>query len=104
MRSQIGKSGFLRRESLTRCAITDADLPRDLIEQLWRDPEALIRQGEMLRQTGVRRTARVAWGDKQYVLKQYRPTWWHFVRQLPMRSWATSTFRVTHRLINAGIA
>jgi hypothetical protein len=104
MRSQIGKSGFLRRESLTRCAITDPDLPRDLIEQLWRDPEALIRQGEMLRRTGVRRTVRVAWGDKQYVLKQYRPTWWHFVRQLPMRSWAASTFRVTHRLINAGIA
>lgn len=104
MRSQLSKSGFLRRESPTRCAITDADLPRDLIEQLWIDPEALIRQGEMLRRTGVRRTVRLDWGDKQFVLKQYRPTWWHFLRQLPMRSWAASTFRVTHRLINAGIA
>lgn len=104
MRSQLGRSGFLRRESLTRCAITAPDLPRDLIEQLWRDPEALIRQGEMLRLTGVRRTVRLAWGEKSYVIKQYRPTWWHFIRQLPMQSWAASTFRVTQRLIKAGIA
>jgi hypothetical protein len=104
MRSDLGKSAFLRRETLTRCAIVDPELPRDLIEQLWLDPEALIRQGEMLRRTGVRRTVRLACGAQQYVLKQYRPTWWHFVRQLPLRSWASATFKVTHRLINAGIA
>jgi len=104
MRSHIGRSGFLRRETFTRCAIVDPELPRDLLEQLWNDPESLIHRGEMMRKTGVRRTALLTWGERQYVVKQYRPTWWHLLRQLPTRSWAASTFRVTHRLINAGIA
>ena len=104
METQVGKSGFLRRESLTRCSIIDPELPADLIEQLWRKPESLIDQGEILRRTNLRRTVRLTWADKQYVLKHYRPTWWHFLRQLPLRSWAASTFRVTHELIRAGIA
>ena len=42
MTFQIGKSGYLHRDSLVRAAIFDPELPRDLMEQLWRDPEALI--------------------------------------------------------------
>jgi len=34
MIGQITKSGFLRRETLFRCAILAPELPRDLIEQL----------------------------------------------------------------------
>jgi hypothetical protein len=58
----------------------------------------------MMRRTGQRRTVRLSWASKQYVLKHYRPTYWHYLRQLPRRSWAASTFAVTHRLIGAGIA
>lgn len=103
MISHIGKSGFLRRETQLRSAIIDPNLPRDLIEQLWRDPEALIQSGEMMRLTSLRRTVRLTWASQQYVLKQYRPTWWHFVRQLPLSSWSASTFKATIKLINAGV-
>jgi hypothetical protein len=103
MATTIGKSGFLHRDSLLRAAIFDPELPRDLMEQLWRDPETLIGSGEMMRRTGLRRTVRLEWAGKQYVLKQYRPTYWHFVRQLLSRSWASLTFKSTVRLINAGI-
>jgi Lipopolysaccharide kinase (Kdo/WaaP) family len=104
MRSHQTKTDFLRRETLTRCAIVDPNLPRDLIELLWLDPEAVIRRGEILRRTGVRRTVHLNWGPQRYVVKHYRPTWWHFVRQLPLRSWASATFEVAQRLIDAGIA
>jgi hypothetical protein len=104
MRSRLTKTGYLRRETIARCAVLDPNLPRDLIELLWLDPEALIHRGKILRRTGVRRTVRLDWGPQRYVLKQYRPTWWHFVRQLPLRSWASATFKVTRRLIKAGIA
>ena len=104
MIASVGKSGYLRREALSRCAVLDPELPQDLMEQLWRDPASLIHQGEMLRRTSLRRTVLLTWGSKKYVLKQYKPTWWHFLRQLPLRSWAAATFRVTHQLIHAGIA
>jgi hypothetical protein len=103
MIGQLAKSGFLRRDSLTRAAIFDRTLPDDLIEQLWREPAALIRDGEMMRRTSLRRTVRLDWNSKTYVLKQYKPTWWHFVRQLPLRSWASATFGATMKLIRAGI-
>jgi lipopolysaccharide kinase (Kdo/WaaP) family protein len=102
MHSQVGKSGLVRRETLTRAAIFDRSLPADLIERLWREPASLIQSGDMMRRTGLRRTVRLDWNSKPYVLKQYRPTWWHFVRQLPLRSWASATFKSTIRLLNAG--
>lgn len=104
MATQVSKSGLLRRDSLSRAATFDPTLPEQLIEQLWREPSSLIRTGQLLRRTGLRRTVRVTWDAKQYVLKHYRPTYWHFVRQLPSRSWAFATFKATIRLINAGIS
>jgi lipopolysaccharide kinase (Kdo/WaaP) family protein len=102
--SHIGKSGFIRRQTLTRAAIFDPALPPDLLEQLWREPAALVARGEMMRRTGLRRTALINWASKQYVLKQYKPTYWHFVRQLPLRSWSAATFKSTIKLVNAGIS
>lgn len=103
MISHLGKSGFLRRATWTRSAIIDPELPRDLIEQLWHDPEALIQQGDLMRRTGLRRTVRLTWASKQYVFKHFRPTYWHFLRQLPLRSWASATFKATCKLIDAGV-
>lgn len=96
-------SAIICRRSVRRVAYFDGALPDDLAQLLWLDPEALIHSGEMMRRTGLRRTVRVTWGSQQYVLKQYRPTYWHFVRQLPLRSWASSTFKATFKLINAGV-
>lgn len=93
---------YSRRRSLERVAIVDRGLPNDLIERLWRDPESLIASGQMMRRTGLRRTVRIDWNSTSYVLKQYRPTWWHFIRQLPLRSWASATFKSTIKLIDAG--
>jgi hypothetical protein len=104
MLTRISKSGFIRRQSLTRAAIFDSTLPEDLLEQLWRNPAALIHTGQMMRRTGLRRTVLVNWTSKQYVLKQYRPTYWHFLRQLPIHSWSAATFKATIKLINAGVA
>jgi Lipopolysaccharide kinase (Kdo/WaaP) family len=102
MQTTDDASRYSRRQSLGRVAIIDRSLPNDLIERLWRDPASLIAGGEMMRRTGLRRTVRLDWNSKSYVLKQYRPTWWHFVRQLPLRSWASATFRTTIKLIDAG--
>lgn len=103
MITHIGKSGFLRRKTPTRAAIFDPSLPEGLREQLWHEPASLIDEGEMMRRTSLRRTVRLDWHSKQYVLKQYKPTWWHFVRQLPLRSWASATFKSTVKLIDAGV-
>jgi len=103
MATKIGKSGFLHRDTLLRAAIFDPELPSDLMERLWRDPAAVLASGELMRRTGLRRTVRIDWNSKQYVLKQYRPTYWHFIRQLLSRSWASLTFKSTVRLLNAGI-
>jgi tRNA A-37 threonylcarbamoyl transferase component Bud32 len=100
----LRKASYIQRESMTRRAFLDREIPGELRERLWSDPESLLWQGEMMRRTGQRRTVRLQWGNAQYVLKHYRPTWWHFARQLPIRSWAVDTFRATIRLINAGIA
>ena len=103
MAGTLRKSSYIQRESLTRRAFLDRQIPAELREQLWNDPQSLLGQGKMLRRTGQRRTVQLHCGDSQYVLKHYCPTWWHFARQLPIRSWAVDTFRATIRLINAGI-
>jgi hypothetical protein len=89
---------------MQRAAIFDPSLPEDLIERLWRQPTAVAAMGETLRRTGLRRTVRFEWHSKSYVLKHFRPTWWHLVKQLPVSSWAASTFKSTIKLINAGVA
>jgi hypothetical protein len=103
MITHLGKSGLLRRQTPTRAAIFDPALPTDLIEQLWSEPTSLVTSGKMMRRTSLRRTVRIDWHSNQYVLKQYKPTWWHLVRQLPLRSWAADTFKSTLKLIEAGI-
>src|ERR1700741_3520447 len=101
MFTNTSKSGQLRRQTLTRAAIFDPAIPQALLEQLWQEPEALIKTGLVMRRTSLRRTVRISWDSKQYVLKQYRPTWWHFLRQLPKRSWASVAFKSTLKLIDA---
>lgn len=92
------------RRSLARVAHFGAGLPDDLIERLWTDPESLLQVGDTMRRTGLRRTVRVTWASQQYVLKHYRPTWWHKTRQLVQHSRAWSTWSATHKLADAGIA
>jgi len=104
MTTCLRKALYIQRETLRRRAYLDREMPIELRELLWHDPESLLDRGETMRLTGQRRTVRLTWEGKQYVLKHYRPTWWHFVRQLPIRSWAVDTFRATIRLIKAGIA
>jgi tRNA A-37 threonylcarbamoyl transferase component Bud32 len=104
MTIRLRKALYIQRETLTRRAFLDREIPDNLRERLWCDPESLLEHGETMRRTGQRRTVRLTWEGKQYVLKHYRPTWWHFLRQLPIRSWAVDTFRATIRLIKAGIA
>jgi tRNA A-37 threonylcarbamoyl transferase component Bud32 len=104
MTTVLRKASYIQRETNRRRAYLDRQIPNELREHLWRDPESLLEHGETMRLTGQRRTVRLTWEGKQYVLKHYRPTWWHFVRQLPIRSWAVDTFRATIRLIKAGIA
>lgn len=95
---------IIRRNSLTRVACFDSLLPEDLVDVLWQRPESLAARGETLRRSSLRWTVRLDWGSQLFVLKHYRPTWWHAVRQLtrPSRAWSTWTF--THKLIDGGIA
>lgn len=92
------------RRSLTRVAHLSAALPADLIERLWTDPESLLEKGETLQRTGMRWTVSLRWASQRYVLKHYRPTWWHKAKQLILPSRAWSTWSATHKLADAGIA
>ncbi|MEX2309590.1 MAG: lipopolysaccharide kinase InaA family protein [Pirellulales bacterium] len=96
-------STVIRRRSLTRVAYFDGALPDDLAKLLWHRPETLADLGETLQRTGLRLTVRLTWASKQYVLKHYRPSWWHAVRQLVQPSRAWSTWTATHKLADAGI-
>lgn len=98
------RSTVATRRSLSRVAHFENELPGDLVERLWQNPKSLLAEGEPLRSSSLRHTVRLEWASQQYVLKHYRPSWWHFVRQLPTpsRAWATCT--ATEKLADAGIA
>jgi hypothetical protein len=94
---------IVRRRSMTRVAYLDSDLPEDLASILWHRPETLVERGETLQRTGLRWTVRLNWSSREYVLKHYRPSWWHAVRQLVRPSRAWSTWHATHKLADAGV-
>jgi len=92
------------RRSLTRFAHFAKDLPADLVDRLWTDPLSLMQKGETLQRTGSRNTVRLTWASRQYVMKHYRPAWWHALRQLPTPSRAWDTYQTTFKLADGGIA
>lgn len=92
------------RRSLARVAHFETGLPNDLVDRLWHDPMSLLAAGEPMRSSSLRHTVRLEWNSEQYVMKHYRPSWWHFVRQLPTPSRAWSTCTATEKLADAGIA
>jgi hypothetical protein len=104
MFSEQGPSAVSTRRSFSRVAHFASDLPSELVEQLWRDPASLMKDGDTLQRTGLRNTVRLTWKSQQYVMKHYQPSWWHAVRQLatPSRAWATCS--ATMKLADAGIA
>jgi hypothetical protein len=93
------------RRSWARVMWSVADLPGGLADALWNDPAELVQSGETLRQNGARRTARISWGGRYFVVKHYvEPTRRHAVKQLVESSRAAATWRLTQRLIGGGIA
>ena len=90
--------------SPTRVAYCDASLPADLADILWTRPESLVDRGELLRSVGARRTVRLEWASRQFVLKHYRErNWWRALKRMGRRSRASSTWIVMHKLADAGI-
>jgi hypothetical protein len=92
------------RRSNRRVAYFDPSLPADLKDQLWRAPQALLADGEDLRNKPARHTVRLCWQSQSMVLKHYvEPTRRHAMKQLvqPSRAWKTWAF--THRLADLGI-
>jgi hypothetical protein len=93
------------RETKSRVAHFDASLPDELIEALWDEPEKLADFGSVLQLKRVRRTVRLIWASRVYVLKHYmEPTWQHAVKHSFQASRARRTWAATHRLADAGIA
>ncbi len=93
------------RRSFHRVAHCDICLPRELAEALWRHPHMLLDCGEQLRTNGARRTVRLDWNFRNYVLKHYaEPTRRHNLKQLVQPARALVTWRFTHRLADAGVA
>jgi tRNA A-37 threonylcarbamoyl transferase component Bud32 len=75
-----------------------------LIEALWREPNALLSHGELLRNRGARKTARIEWQEKWYILKMYaESTRRHALKQTVVRSRARKTWAIAHRLADAGV-
>ncbi len=93
----------IERRSLTRVAYFDPDLPGDLVELLWSRPQALVADADSLQATSERATVRVQWSSGDYVLKHYKPTWWHAAKQLVLPSRAWQTWTATHRFVDEGI-
>lgn len=92
------------RRSPTRVAYCDASLPPDLADTLWSDPTSLLDRGELLRAVGKRRTVRLEWAARQFVLKHYRErNWWRALKRTGRRSRAASTWIVMQKLVDAGV-
>ena len=102
--SQSAQPPIVRR-SLTRVVYCEASLPEDLAAALWHEPAAILDRGEPLRANGARRTVRLTWHSRSFVLKHYvEPTRRHALKQTVQPSRASSTWKFTHRLANAGVA
>lgn len=105
MGSQHGSTAVVCRRSMTRLALYGSGLPKQLVEALWNEPEALLAAGDVLRSKGARTTVRLSWQGQKYVLKHYvEPTWRHALKQLLLPSRARATWRAMHALVEAGIA
>ena len=105
MNASTRQSATIRRRSLTRVAHYDKSLPDDLVEWLWMQPESLVSAGQKLQSKGARRTVRLSWTTGAFVLKHYaEQSRRHAVKALALRSRASRTWNVTHRMAGAGIA
>jgi Lipopolysaccharide kinase (Kdo/WaaP) family len=90
--------------SWTRVVRVDASLPEDFVTMLHQQPAALLDRGEELRSNGARRTVRLNWQSRSFVLKHYvEPTRRHALKQLVLPSRAWSTWSFTHRLAASGV-
>jgi tRNA A-37 threonylcarbamoyl transferase component Bud32 len=105
MSTKDGQDAVVCRRSLTCVALYNAGLAHELKEMLWKQPELLVAAGQPLRCKGVRRTVLLSWGSQRFVLKHYvEPTRRHALKQMVHPSRARSTWTVTHRLAEAGVA
>jgi hypothetical protein len=103
--SQPTRSPVTTRQSFARVAHFGADLPPAIADQLWRDPFALVGQGEQLRSRGARHTVRLTLSGAPYVLKHYvEPTRRHTLKQLVLTSRASRTWSFANRLADCGVA
>lgn len=94
---------LVRRSSARRVMYAEW-LPSDLVDALWQQPAALLARSEVLQQRGVRRTVRLDWGPRSFVLKRYvEPSWRHALKQLVLPSRASVTWRISHLLADGGI-
>lgn len=103
--SERPSSNVLERRSAVRVSRCSTAVPDDLADALWRQPIQLLERGELLQANGARRTVLLSWGGEKYVLKHYvEPSWRHSLKQLAVRSRARSTWLISHRLADAGVA
>lgn len=93
------------RRSLRQVAFVDTLLPAELRERLWSEPAKLLAEGSPLRAVGVRQTVELVHDGERFVLKHYvEPSARHALKQLVQPARARRTWRVAHRLADAGIA
>jgi tRNA A-37 threonylcarbamoyl transferase component Bud32 len=85
-------------------AIYQPSLPDDLKDRLWTAPQSLLAAGGLLRSEGARSTVRLEWAGQHYILKHYaEPTRRHAIKQLVSPSRARTTWKVAHKLADAGV-
>ena len=105
MNTPHAETAAVGRRSFTRVATYDAQLPEDLVEVLWDRPASLVKMGEPLRIKGVRRTVRLNWRERCYVVKHYvEPSRRHALKRAGQRSRARLTWNMMHKLADAGVA
>ena len=104
MGGQASDSAVIARRSPTRVAYCDASLPADLVDFVCTRPESLVTRGKLLRHVGARQTVRLEWASRQFVLKHYgEQSRWHALKRWGRHSRSWSTWKVMHKLADAGI-
>jgi (heptosyl)LPS beta-1,4-glucosyltransferase len=104
VRVHTGQSNVLRRRSFNRLLCWDADLPSDLVQRLWEDPQSLLRSGQTLQEKLRCLVVRIDHRAGQFVLKHH--SWGGVGRTLKKslrRSSAQKAFFDTRYLCAAGV-
>ncbi len=98
-------SEFVRSNKAGQIVLSRRDVQGEVLDRLLDDPDAFMRNGEMLKDGNTTTIVRVQSGDFDWVIKRYNiKSPWHFLTRCFRSSRAWKSWGNAHRLKISGIA